>query len=189
MTTRSRSASTGKGAVERTAPSVYPTTGVVSQSDPGRTARDLLRTPGNPLPPPRNPGLSPNAPVRPVPDPGPRVNAPGRRPDDPGILPGDPGRLAKYRPFRGFPGFLSDRSANFSVFLRYRMENLATSLRGAISMARSGVAGFTRRRTGSRPSRPSPRSSASPRKYGVAKSSTWQRGLFALSKHCLHETT
>src|SRR5260221_6429504 len=57
-------------------------------------------------------------------------------------------------------------------------------------MARGGVAGFTRRRTGSRPSRPSPRSSGccplprppfglpaagdvaplhSPRKYGVSK--------------------
>ena len=46
----------------------------------------------------------------------------------------------------------------------------------SVALARGGVAGFTRRRTGSRPSRPSPRSSASPRKYGGAKSSTSQRG-------------
>ena len=50
------------------------------------------------------------------------------------------------------------------------------------ALTRGGVVGFTRRRTGSRQSRPSRRSSASPRKDGVAKSSTWQRGRRLVAK-------
>ena len=43
------------------------------------------------------------------------------------------------------------------------------------ALARRGVLEFTRRRPGSKQSRPALRSPASPRKYGVATSSTWQR--------------